>query len=137
MMGMNFGADSDKRTKAKEELNNQVKAILDEARYADYERSQDYAYQGIAKVAQREGLPKEAGISVYDMKKVAETEAKKVRADKSLSDEQRKAALEAIRAETERSMKEVLGPKAMESYQKQPGAFWLRNISPNPKSAAK
>ncbi|MEO6184251.1 MAG: hypothetical protein ABIP71_14325 [Verrucomicrobiota bacterium] len=137
-MGM-FGIsdDKDKATKARTEMHEQVKTILGTERYADYERAQDHAYQGIAKVAQREGLPKEAGIKVYDMKKAAEAEANKVRTDSKLSEEQRTAALEAIRKETERSMGEVLGPKAMESYQKQPTAYWLRSISPNPKSAVK
>jgi hypothetical protein len=136
-MRMSGGDDGDKASKAKKELNEQVKGILGADRYADYERAQDYAYQGIAKVAQREGLPKEAGIKVYDMKKVAEDEARKVRADKTISAEQRKTALEAIRQETERSMAEILGAKGMESYQKQPGAYWLRGISPNPKSTTK
>lgn len=136
-MGINLSDDPDKMKKAKDDLNEKVKEILGGDRYTDYERSQDYIYQGIAKVAQREGLPKEAGIKVYDMKKVAEAEATKVRANKSLSADQRKAALEAIRTETERSMGEVLGAKAMENYQKQPTAYWLRNISPNPKSATK
>jgi hypothetical protein len=136
-MGMAIADDPDKAAKAKKELNEQMKGILNPERYADYERAQDYIYQGIAKVAQREGLPKEAGIKVYDMKKVAEEEATKVRANASLSADQRKAALEAIRSETERSMGGVLGPKAMQSYQKQPGAYWLRSISPNPKTANK
>ncbi|MEO5804526.1 MAG: hypothetical protein ABIR24_13450 [Verrucomicrobiota bacterium] len=134
-MRMSGGDDAEKASKSKKEMNEQVKGILSPERYADYERAQDYTYQGIAKVAQREGLPKEAGIKVYDMKKVAEEAAKKVRDNKALSADQRKTALEAIRTETERSMGEVLGPKAMESYQKQPGAYWLRGISPNPKPA--
>ena len=134
-MGMGISDDVEKAGKAKKELDDQVKGILSAERFADYERSQDYTYQAIAKVTQREGLPKEAGIKVYDMKKIAETEAGKVRSNPSLSEPQRTAALEAIRAETERSIGDVLGPKGMQSYQKQPGAFWLRNISPNSKNA--
>ncbi len=135
VMGMGLSDDNDKMKTAQKELNDQIKGILGPDRYPDYERAQDYAYQAIAKVAQREGLPKEAGVKVYDMKKAAEEEAKKVRADKALSDEQRKSALQAIRTETERSMGEVLGQKGFDSYQKQPTAYWLRSISPNPKSA--
>ena len=136
-MGMGITDDAEKAGKAKKELDDQVKGILGAERYADYERSQDFVYQGIAKVTQREGLPKEAGIKVYDMKRVAEIEAGKVRSNQSLSEEQRNTALEAIRAETERSIGDVLGQKGMQSYQKQPGAFWLRNISPNSKSTGK
>lgn len=134
VMGMGLAEDKDKMKTAQKELNDQVKGILGPDRYADYERSQDYTYQAIAKVAQREGLPKEAGIKVYDMRKAAEEEAQKVRANKSLSAEQRKSALQGIRTETERSMAETLGQKGFESYQKQPTAYWLHGISPNPKS---
>ncbi|MEP6663007.1 MAG: hypothetical protein ABJC04_05015 [Verrucomicrobiota bacterium] len=137
MMGMTIGDDREKADKARKELNEQVKGILGEERYADYDRAQDYVYQGIAKVAQREGLPKEAGIKVFDMKKAAEAEAAKVRSNSALSDEQRRASLEAIHAETERSMGEVLGQKGLESYQKQQGSYWLRNLSPKPKKVPK
>ena len=136
-MGMGLSEDNDKKKTAQKELNDQVKEILGADRYADYERAQDFTYQAIAKVVQRQGLPRGAGIKVYDMKKVAEDAARKVHEDKSLSTEQRKVALEAVRNETERSLGEILGPSGMETYQKQPGAYWLRNLSPNPKSAAK
>lgn len=136
-MVMNLSDDPDKMKKVKDELNNKVKEVLGAERYADYERGQDHTYQGIAKVAQREGLPKEAGIKVFDMKKTAEDEAAKVRSNGTLSTEQRTAALEAIRTETERTMGEVLGSKGMESYKKQTSAYWLRNLSPNDKSKTK
>ncbi|MDB6027883.1 MAG: hypothetical protein JWM68_4106 [Verrucomicrobiales bacterium] len=121
--------DSKKRKDAQKEMDAQMKQILGDDRYADYERTQDYAYQGIAKVVARQGLPKETGIKVFDMKKTAEDEARKVRADKALSADQRTAALEGIRAETERSIIETMGQKGYDSYKK--SAYWLNSISPS------
>jgi hypothetical protein len=123
--------EEQKKRKASEtELNSKIKETLGEDRYKDYERSQDFVYQGLYKVAEKNGLDKTAAISVYDMKKAAEAQVNKLRADSSLTAEQRTASLEAIRTETERSAVQVLGKKAWESYQNQPGAYWLNNISP-------
>ena len=135
-----FGAasgDSAERKKyndAKKTLDEQVKTLLGDTRYAEYERSQDWTYQGIAKVVERQGLPKENAVKVFDMKKTAEEEASKVRANKNLTGDQRKEALKGIREETERSMKQVLGDKGFDAYKKQNTAYWLRNLSPDPKS---
>ncbi|MBI5775043.1 MAG: hypothetical protein HZA89_15055 [Verrucomicrobia bacterium] len=115
---------------AKKQMDEQLKQTLG-PRYADYERSQDYNYQQLYAIGQRNGLPKEATISAYDMKKVAEDQAKLVRNDKALSNDQRTAALQAIREETQRSLQGVLGDKAYTSYQK--NAWWLKGISPDPK----
>ena len=126
-------ADQEKRAAAQKELDAQIKNALGEPRFVEYQRSSDFAYQGIAKVAEREGLSKDSAVKVYDMKKIAEEQATKLRQEKSLSTEQRQQALQAVRAETERSIKEVFGDKAFESYQKQPTAYWLKGLSSDPK----
>jgi hypothetical protein len=127
----------DKETKskydtAKKEMDAGIKSILGDSRYADYERSEDYAYQGIYRVADRAGLGKEAAVQVYDMKKAAEDQAMKIRNDASLSNEQRTQTLTTIRAETERSIRGVFGDAGWQSYQKQPTAYWIKAISPDP-----
>src|SRR6185503_7840203 len=93
-------AEREKRDAAKKEMDAQIKAILGDTRYADYERAQDYAFQGIYRVTEKNNLGKDAAIKVYDMKKAAEDEAKKLRSNTSLTGEQRNAALQSIRAET-------------------------------------
>jgi len=134
MMGMNLkGEEKEKQQAAQKALDEQVKAQLGDDRYQDYKRSQDFAYQAMFRVADREGLGKEAAVKAYDMKKIAEDQANKIRRDNSLSSDQRTAALQGIRNETESSMKQVLGDKGFKSYQNQPGAYWLKSISPDPK----
>lgn len=122
---------------ARKEMEAQIKTLLGDARYAEYKRAQDWTYKGIAKVAERNGLAKDAAVKVYDMKNIAEEQAQKVRGDKSLNKEQRHAALRGIRAETENSIRTVFGDKAFASYQQQDSAFWLKNISPDPKNTAR
>lgn len=119
-------AEKEKFDAAKKELNAQLKQVLGD-RYADYERAQDYTYQGLYAVS------KEATVAAYDMKKAAEAEAKKIGNDKSLTAEQRKAALQGIQQETRNSLRTTFGDKAFESYQKNPGAYWLKGLAPEPK----
>jgi len=131
------GLDKEERQKreaAEKEMKESMKKLLGESRYTEYERAQDWAFQGIAKVAERQGLPKDAAVKVYDMKKLAEDQAGKLRGDSALSAEQRTEALKAVRAETEKAIKEVFGDQGWDSYRKQPGAYWLRGLSPDPRN---
>jgi hypothetical protein len=127
-------AEQEKYKAAKKEMEAKLKTTLGEARFTEYERAQDWAYQGMYRVAERNNLGKEAANKVFEMKKAAEEEAKKVRANKDLQPDQRTAALQGIRTETENSIRAVFGDKAWESYQKQQGAYWIKGISPDPKS---
>jgi len=129
-------AEREKYQAAQKDMNDQLKTLLGDARYTDYTRAQDYQYQNLYRITQKNDLPKEAANKVYDMKTTADAEARKVRADSSLSADQRKAALQGIRTETENSMHTVLGDKAWGSFQSQSGNYWLNNISPTPPIAA-
>ncbi len=122
--------EKDKYAAAKKELTAELKAAVGEARYAEYERAQDFTYQSLYSITQKQGLAKDVAVQVYDMKTASETQAKQVRADKSLSSEQRTTALQAIRDETEQAVKTALGDKAFQSFQKNQGANWINRISP-------
>ncbi len=125
-----------KRADAETARQEQMKTILGDQRYADYQRDTDYQFKALSKVADRQGLPKESAIKVWDMKAIAEQAANRVRSDSSLNQEQRQAALQAVRAETERSISTVLGDDGFGSYKKQNGAWWLNGISGQPVNSA-
>ncbi len=133
VMGMGADTDTPGYKAAKKELDDQIKQDLGDDRYTEYVRSQDYNYQMLAKIVERQGLPKAVAGQVYDMKKQAEDAAGKIRSDSSLSSDQRTTALIAIRAETEKSINGALGDTGFKSYSKQ--AYWLKSISPDPKPA--
>ena len=125
------GEEKQRQQTAEKALEDQVKNLLGGDRYTDYTRAKDYAYQAMYRVADREGLGKEAALKVYDMKKAAEDQAKQLRNDKNLSADQRTAALRAIRDETERSVKNVFGEKGFTTYERNNGTFWLKGIAPD------
>lgn len=127
------GEEKEKQKAAEQKLDEEIKAQLGETRYQEYKRAQDYTFQQLYRVTERENLGKDTAVKVYDMKKIAEDEARKLRNDKTMTPDARTAALAAIRAETERSMRAALGEKGYDSYSGQ--AYWLNNISPAPKPA--
>ncbi|MFM8471103.1 MAG: hypothetical protein ACKODH_14255 [Limisphaerales bacterium] len=136
--GLNLkGEEKTKQETAKKALDESIKAQLGDARYTDYKRGEDYAFQAMYRAADREGLGKEAAIKVYDMKQAAEDQAKKLRDDKTLSNEQRTAALRAIREETEKSVKGVLGEKGFTNLERNNGVWWLNGLSPDAPVATK
>ncbi len=130
--GLNLkGEEKAKQDAAKKALDDSIKAQLGDARYTEYKRGEDFAFQAMYRVADREGLGKEAAVKVYDMKQAAEEQAKKLREDKNLTSEQRTAALRAVRDETERSVKGVLGGKGFTSLERNNGAWWLTSLAPD------
>jgi hypothetical protein len=112
-----------KRVAAQKEMDQQIKGVLGDSRYTEYQRAQDYTYQGLAKVADRQGLPKDAAVKAYDVQKAANEETQKVQSNTSLSTEQRKAALDQINSATETTLRGVLGDKGWDAYHKQSGSF--------------
>jgi hypothetical protein len=116
-------ADQEKVNAAARERDQKLKDILGEKRAAEYERSQDYSYQAVYRVADKYGLSKDVANKVYDMRKEAQQESRKIRADQSLTPEQREEALKGIRTETENAMKTVMGDKPFQSYQSQAGGY--------------
>jgi hypothetical protein len=123
----------ERRKKAAEEVDEQIKAQLGEARFDEYKLSQDWSYKELVRLADRAGLAKDAAKSVYDVKKIVEDQVKKVREDKTLSSEQRSLALQAIRAETEKTVVATLGGEKNYNRYKSRGGYWVSNIAPTPR----
>jgi len=123
-------AEQAEHSKAQEQLNEQLREVLGEQRYADYERAQDYQYQQLHRIVQRAGLTTDTANEVYDMRKIAENQANQVRGNQNLTSEQRNAALQAIRQETERTIQQTLGTDAWDQYNRPNNTWWLRNLAP-------
>jgi hypothetical protein len=112
---------------AQEALNEEVKKILGEKRFNEYQRAQDPDYRALVQVGDRFELPREVADSVYTMKLEAERQKQILESNPNVTDEQRQRALEAIAKETERSVARVMGPGVYKSYYKS-GGNWIRNL---------
>ena len=119
----------DKYAQAQKQLNEEIKSTLGAERYAEYEREKDYQYKGVSKFVQRQNLPKEAAVKVWDAKKAAEAEAGKVRSNSNLSQEQKTAALQGIQQATEAHLQSTLGSSYNDFKSSQSGG-WIKNLAP-------
>lgn len=126
LMGMSGDQEvQKKRAEAETARQEELKAILGNQRFADYQRETDYQFKALSKIADRQGLSKDAALKVWEMKAIAEKESAQLYGNPSLDAEQRKAALRAIREETERSAAAVLGEEAYSSFKKRNGGLQL------------
>jgi hypothetical protein len=117
----------EKYNAARKEMDEQLKETLGDKRFAEYKRGQDWEYQQLVRLANREGLAADAPGKIFDMKDAADAQARKVRDDSSLTDEQRKTALAGIRSETEKAVGELLGEKVLKKYKSQYG-WWINQV---------
>jgi hypothetical protein len=110
-------------------MKTELAAALGPELIKQYERSQDYSYQQLVRLAQRNGLPADTAGKVYDYKQAAEDSVKQLRDDRSLTDQQRHELLQKIRGETEQTLKETLGEKNYKRYVNN-GGWWINNLAP-------
>ena len=116
---------------AQDALRDEVKKILGDKRFAEYQRAQDEDYKALAQMADRFEMPKAIAGQVYEMKQAAEAQRQRIETDPNLTDEQRQRGLAAIAHETERSVTEALGDKVARAYTRSAGQ-WIRNLSTPP-----
>jgi len=112
---------------AQDALNEEVKKVLGEKRFAEYQRAQDPDYRTLVQVGDRFELPRDVVDRVYSMKQEAERQKQVLEANPNLTDEQRQRALELIAKETERTVAGVISNPVFKSYYKN-GGNWIRNL---------
>lgn len=105
----------------------QIKQLLGDTRYAEYQRVTDGRYDQTARITERLQLPEPTTIAVYETRREAEKLAERLRADTSASAEERAAALNIIRTETENSVRELVGDAAFKDFQRHAG--WMEALA--------
>jgi hypothetical protein len=126
-----------KREEARRFMVETTKSILGEQRYADYQRSRDWQYRNLSRLAQESGLPTETAIKAYDVQRLAGEESAKLRANPDLTKEQRDEVLRQMQSELDATMSQLLGKQAYDQFQRNYGgarifhdrsAATLRNV---------
>ena len=112
------------RDRDQKQLDDQMRAALGEARFAEFKRAQDPDFQNLYRVAERYQLPSSAAAKLYDLKRSADEYRRSLETNNQLIGEQRYAALQAMATEVQRSVKEVLGDKGFK-YLLGRGGEWM------------
>ena len=115
-----------KRRDAQSQLNDQLKAALGDARYADYTRANDRDYQQLYRLMQRDGLPADNVKQAYALKDKVATESSRIYDDSALSAEDKRTALKTLAQNTRLELNNLLGQSAGDTFGK--SATWLRYV---------
>ncbi len=123
-----------KRKEVEQQLQEQVRGVLGDERFAEMERSKDPAYQNMLRAAQEAGIPSESLVQAYEAQKLMRDEVTRVVKDPNLSPEQRQQALMSMQAEGEKALQSILGEQAFEALRRtnpnlaQPGGQFVRQV---------
>jgi hypothetical protein len=109
------GLPSEKASAAEDALNEQLKNLLGEARFQDYDRTTDFGFQQIWKVTERLGKPTSTAIAAFETQRAAMGKAYELR-QSNMDKDQLKATLDSLRTATEESLQSILGPEAWEEH---------------------
>jgi hypothetical protein len=114
------------RDDAQTQIAAQLKSAFGEARTAEFLRAQEYEFQSLAQLVQRENLPLDAAVRAYDLRTTTSEESGRIFDDKNLTTDQKRAAMQALAQNTKVQLIGTLGPNAGAAYAS--SATWLQAI---------
>jgi hypothetical protein len=106
---------------AQRALQETMKSILGEQRFADYQRARDGQFRNLARLAQETGLPSETAIKAWDVQRLARDESNRLRSNPDLTPEQRDQSMRQMQAELDATMSQLLGKEAFDRFQQNYG----------------
>lgn len=121
-----------RRSEAQTQMNDQIKAVLGDARYAEYQRGTDYNYSRTRQLIARLELPPATADLVYDLQKDIQARMMMTTGpNRPLSLEARNAERAALAQEAETKLTAALGARGYEAY-KLNGGTWVQSLQPPP-----
>lgn len=116
------------RREAEKQLQDQIKSIIGEQRYAESIRLQDNDWRQLEAATARLQLPADTPARVYALRDTAASAAQQIADNTSLAADQKKAALAALAAGTRDQVRASLGAEGAEAYFKNNGMGWLKEL---------
>lgn len=115
------------RQEAAAELNEALRGILGDERFAEYERAQDHAYSQLVALAERLDVPRERAEEIDRVRELVQAKQTEMRADPSLEPEDRQEAARLLLEEARETIEDALGEGGYDLY-KLHGGWWLNSL---------
>jgi hypothetical protein len=115
------------REQAQQALEEQLRAILGEQRYQEYQLAQDPRYRDIYDFAQNNNLAADTARKIYEVRMAAEAERQRIQNDNSIPPDQRQAQLALIANQAKQALGTLLGPDTLNAYVQSDGR-WLTRL---------
>ncbi|HWA08717.1 MAG TPA: hypothetical protein VG838_04535 [Opitutaceae bacterium] len=116
--GLPGNIDPETRQAALQQLNDDLKNSLGDARYADYQRETNRDFQQLSRIAQQENVSSAVAAQAYNLRDAVATESNRILDDTTLSAPEKRAALQALAQNTRAQTLTLLGPTAGAAYVK-------------------
>jgi hypothetical protein len=121
------------RAAAQKQVQDDIKAALGDARYAEYQRGKDSSYRLTTQLVARLELPPETANQVYAVQQDIQQRAAVIRQDRALNPADRTAQLATLASEAETRISGSLGAQGFAAYRdNNTTSSWLRNLVPQP-----
>ncbi len=111
-------ADREIRETRAKQRDEELKALLGEKRFAEFERGSDPRYRDALKVAQAYKLPEETAVRAFEINEELNKQARAVRKNPALTPEQIKATIQELQDATGDALAELYGEKAFRTLQR-------------------
>ena len=119
--------DSQQRNTAQKEFNDQLRAGLGDARYADFLRETNNEFKQLNRFVQRESLAPDTATQAFGFRDTVERESNRIYDDATLNAGQKRTALQTLAQNTRTQLNALLGPVAGPAYVKIADQ-WLGNV---------
>ena len=119
--------DYAERRSVQQQLDDQLKAALGDARYTDYTRSTNRDFTQLSRLVQSDNLPPAAAVQAFDLRDTVAQASNRIFNDASLGYDDKKAALQTLAQNTRTQLLATLGPTSGPAYVKI-ADNWLTNV---------
>ena len=115
------------RELAEEQMHEQIRDILGEERFQEYELANDHRYRDLFNLGERFDVPEENVNYLFDLWQTSEQQVDQIRSDPAMDEAQRRERLDSMRVELEDKAQSALGPEVFYNYQNT-GGEWIQHL---------
>ncbi len=116
------------RREAEKQLQEQIRSVIGEERYAESLRLQDNDWRQLEAATRRLDLPADTPSRLYALRDTAAANVQQIADNPALGFDEKKAALAAVAARTRDQIRTSLGAEGAEAYFKNNGMGWLKEL---------
>lgn len=118
------------RRAAEQAAQSQIKELLGEQRYQDYQKATNGFYRVANQIATRLNLPASAADQVFATSQSSEQQARSIMSNRDMSQEAKTQSLQGLAKDIDAKLNQFLTPKGAEAFKANTNSGWMRYLNP-------
>lgn len=128
MGGMPGPEQMRQRQADQQQLQAQIKSVLGDQRYTDYQQSTDNGFMAANRIVSTLQLPQQNAAATWNLQQTTQQQVNAIRSDRGMTGDQRAQSLQTLVSQTEQQMTTLLTQTGLDAYKQTPGGMWLRSL---------